>query len=142
MYTKKFIISLLISLSALYSCAQQDSRELAEKNFAEKYSNATEVEWSTDDHGNYEAQFKDGKRELRADYDRSGKWLETEESVKMEDLPEAVKKTIEDDYDKDEIAEIEWVDHHKKGIFYDVEFKDEGKNDDVEIDESGKVIKD
>ncbi|AHM59681.1 hypothetical protein D770_07090 [Flammeovirgaceae bacterium 311] len=112
----------------------------ARVNFERQYPNATDVEWEEDANGYYEATFKQDGNKLRADYTQQGAWVETETSLKYDDLPKAVQEVIESDYNKDEITEIELVQHSDRGEFYDVEFKQKGKNMDVEIRDNGEVI--
>jgi len=109
--------------------------------FEQKYPEEKSPKWSVDDHGNYEAHFKKDGEKLRADFDsKTGAWIETEISISYKDLPDAVKKAIKDEFDKDDINEVELVMHHSKGKFYDVEFKTKGKNHDVEYNEAGVII--
>ena len=88
----------------------------------------------------YESNFKIDGIKYRADFNADGSWIETETSIDEDDLPKAIREAIERDYEDSEISEIEKVDHHSKGIFYDVEFKQKGKNMDVEYKASGVVI--
>ena len=88
----------------------------------------------------FEAHFKKNGEKCRADFTRNGKWIETEFNIDYDELPDAVQDAIKDKYDKDDITEIEAIDHHSKGIFYDVEFKRPGKNLDVEYNALGQVI--
>lgn len=114
--------------------------ERAKKTFDKIYPNAKKVKWSVDDHDNHEAHFKLKKEKYRADFLPNGKWIETEQSIKWSDLPDAIQERVKSDYDKDDIAEIEYVDHHSKGKFYDVEFKQKGKNMDIEYRADGTRI--
>jgi hypothetical protein len=108
--------------------------------FAKQYPGALKVKWKEDEHGNQEASFEMDGEKYRADYSPEGEWIETESSLKYEVLPMAVQKVIEERYNKEEITEIERVQHPSKGVFYDIEFKREGKNQDVEIKENGEII--
>lgn len=110
------------------------------KSFQKKYPNEHDPDWEQDDHGYWEAHYKKDGVHYRADFNADGSWVETENNVKEDELPDAVKKTIEENYSDREITEIEHVDNSKEGIFYDVEFKQEGKNMDVEIREDGTII--
>ncbi len=118
----------------------QSSKEKAEDLFNKMYPKAENVDWNIDDHDNFEAEFKINGEKYRADFDTTGKWIETENNIKWKELPDIIQKEVEKDYDKDEIAEIERVDHHSKGLFYDVEIKDKGKNIDLEFDKNGKRL--
>lgn len=70
---------------------------------------------------------KDGIK-YRADFNADGSWVETENSIDKEELPEVVKQIIEEKYADREITEVEHVMNAKEGEFYDVEFKQKGKH--------------
>ena len=137
-------ILLICCLIIFTSCIGQQATEIspsAKKAFAQKYPDEDSPQWGIDDHGNFEAHFKKSGEKYRSDFSSTdGSWIETEASIKYDDLPEAVKEAIKSDYDKDDITEIESVEHHKKGFFYDVEFKQKGKNHDVEFNPYGVII--
>ena len=151
--SKNILFSLIILCS--FSCAdsqdkksQQESEatststpgQEAQENFKARYPQAENVEWGTDSNGYQEASFVFNGKKLRADFDKDGSWIETEESIKYEDLPSTVREIIEADYDKDDISEIEEVDHHSDGKFYDIEFKQKGKNQDIKITPGGEIL--
>ncbi len=138
-------LSLLITLICLIficSCNQSvnsQAPEAVKKTFQAKYPGEDDPDWEKDSHGNYESHFKIDGVKYRADFKPNGRWIETETSIDKKDLPEAIRHKIENDFDG-EITEIEKVDHHSKGIFYDVEFKQKGKNKDIEFKADGTVI--
>lgn len=136
------VFNIILFLAA--GCGQNaENNEVSEKiqqAFSNKYADVKDVKWERDDNGYYEAQFKYNGEKFRADFTKDGKWIETENSVKYEQLPQPVKTLIEDEYEKEEITEIEFVDNSTKGKFYDVEFKRKGKNSDLMITTEGKII--
>lgn len=145
----KYLLLTFSMCFSLLACsdAQTDNTSSSSKSatayetaFAAKYPSAKKVKWNVDSHGYHEAEFELDDEDYRADFDEDGNWRETEQSMKYGDLPEAVKKTIKEQYDKDDIEEVEMVDSATKGIFYDVELKDDGKKWDVEISPDGKII--
>ena len=117
-----------------------DKFSAARTTFQEKYPAAESVEWNEDDHGYHEADFRMDGEKYRADFNADGSWVETENTIKYKNLPDAIQKAIERDYDKDEITEIEHVKSAEKGEFFDVEFKQKGKNHDVMFTADGTVI--
>lgn len=141
---KSFLIVLIFTFS-LISCGFSQENAMppsqVKENFLAKYSNAEDLHWEKDAHGYYEAQFKEGEAHLRADFKSSGQWIETEQSITYQDLPSKIREIIEAEYDEEEIVEIEKVDHFEKGIFFDVEFKDKGKNKDIQFTAEGRIIK-
>jgi len=137
------LVPLFFFGSVILSCqnAKSDQTPTAvEKAFQEKYPGENDPDWRIDDHGNYECHFKKDGVKYRADFSPEGSWIETETSIKMKELPKAIRKAINRTYVLYTIAELEKVDHHSKGIFYDVEFKLKGKNKDVEFREDGTVL--
>lgn len=125
------------------SCEQMtygQAPEAVKTTFQAKYPGENDPDWHLDSHGNYEARFRiDGIRH-RADFATDGTWIETEVSIKMKELPKAIKEVIDAKYSDEDITEIERVEHHTKGLFYDVEFKQKGKNKDVEFKADGAII--
>ena len=120
--------------------SQGDAKSKAQALLDKKYGNTGDVKWEMDDEGNLEGHFEHDGEDLRADFTKEGDWKETEISVDWDDLPEVLQEAIKSEYDKDDISEIEFVDHHTKGEFYDVEFKKKGKNMDVEYKASGEKL--
>ncbi|QIE58430.1 hypothetical protein G5B37_02275 [Rasiella rasia] len=142
-----FLIAILVSTAG--SCQNIDGKK-GQKDievpkvvlaaFEEKYPQEKSPKWEIDAHGNYEAHFKKKGEKYRADFSPNGPWIETENSIKTKNLPDPIKKIISERYFLYEITEVEHVDHATKGIFYDVEFKQKGKNLDIEFTEDGTIL--
>jgi len=141
----KTTMTLLMSfLTIIASCQDTKEKKVPQSvmaNFQQKYPDENNPEWEIDANGNWEAQFKVNGEKYRADFLPNGLWIETENSIKKKNLPDAIKKAIHNDYSDRKITEVERVTHHSKGLFYDVEFKQKGKNKDVEYREDGTVVK-
>jgi hypothetical protein len=108
--------------------------------FKNKYPSEKKPNWEKDSHGNFEAHFKKDGKKYRADFSPKGNWIETELSIKKENLPKAIKQVISSKFKDEDITEVEYVQSATKGTFYDVEFKQKGKNKDVEFRENGQII--
>ena len=140
---KKSRILLIICSLAFFGCQNQAVSQVpkvVEKAFKLKYPNENDPDWEIDAHGNYESYFKKEGVKYRADFSPEGIWIETETSISKKDLPKSIREAIKKNYSKEEIAEIEKVDSALKGEFYDVEFKQKGKNKDVEYRPSGEEL--
>ncbi|MFC7357207.1 PepSY-like domain-containing protein [Jejudonia soesokkakensis] len=111
-----------------------------QKAFVEKYPGENDPDWAIDAHGNWESHFKIDGEKYRADYASDGSWIETENSIKKENLPDAIKTAIKKNYGDLKITEVEHVTSATKGEFYDVEFKQKGKNKDVEFRADGSEL--
>lgn len=119
---------------------KDDVPEAVRNNFKSKYPGENDPDWKKDSNGNFESNFKMDGVSYRADFKPDGNWIETETSIDKNELPDVIQSKIASDYSDYSITEIEKVEHHSKGTFYDVEFKQKGKNKDVEFDISGNVI--
>lgn len=134
---------LFICAVLLFACNKQvkaQAPEAVKKTFQAKYPGENDPDWHKDDHGYFEAHFKIDGIKYRADFNADGSWVETETSIDEDDLPEAIKKVIKEKFSDEDISEVEKVDSAKKGVFYDVEFKQKGKNKDVEFRADGTII--
>ena len=134
-----FIICILFGFGC-NSVAKAQAPDAVKKTFQAKYPGENDPDWHKDDNGYYEANFKIDGIKYRADFNEDGTWVETETSIDKKDLPEAIRKVIKDTYGSEDISEIEKVDSAIKGTFYDVEFKQKGKNMDVEFRADGTII--
>lgn len=140
---RKIVITFLYAFflcNMLNYQAESDVPDAVKETFKAKYPNENDPDWHKDQNGNFESNFKKDGEHYRADFSPSGEWIETERSIKKKDLPEPVKKRLKQDFDDLKIAEIEEVQHHSKGLFYDVEFKKDGEKVDVEFDKNGNRI--
>lgn len=146
---KRYMVLLSFLCVGIVSCQENKKKdvdkttvpEAVQMTFQKKYLGETDPDWKQDEHGYWESHFKIDGEKYRADFNPDGSWVETENSIKDSELPEAVKKVIGEKYADHEITEVERVDSAEKGIFYDVEFKKKGKNMDVEFREDGSIVK-
>ncbi|TSE09147.1 PepSY-like domain-containing protein [Aquimarina algiphila] len=134
-----YMCSLFFGIS-YQSVAQNNIPEKVKQTFKLKYPGENDPDWHKDKNGYYESNFKIKGEHYRADFDVSGQWVETERNIKKKDLPKKIKDKIKSDFDDYKIVEIEEVDHHAKGKFYDVELKIKGKKKDIEFDENGQIL--
>ncbi|MEK7255649.1 MAG: PepSY-like domain-containing protein [Bacteroidota bacterium] len=131
-----FLLFLVLSFTR---CSLGQTPEAVKIAFAEKFPGVKSVKWGIDRNGYWEGNFKlEGKR-VRSDFTTKGKWVETEMSIKYEDLPAAVKAVIEKQFNKKNIREVEKVANAEKGDFYDVEFKQGKTVTDIEFKEDGTI---
>ena len=134
------VMGLVLVLTSCESKAQGKVPDEVRASFEYKYPGENDPDWKKDKNGNYESHFKKDGNHYRADFSPNGDWIETERSLDKDDLPKAVREIIKMQYKDFEIVEIEEVDHHSKGVFYDVEFKRNGEKKDVEFKANGQVL--
>jgi len=120
--------------------ANSDAPKVVVLAFQKKYPKESDPDFQTDSHGYWEAHFKKKGEKYRADFHADGRWIETENSIKVSELPQVIQDKINTTYAFYEISEVEHVMSASKGEFYDVEFKQKGKNKDIEFRKDGTVI--
>ncbi|WP_405198722.1 PepSY-like domain-containing protein [Christiangramia sp. LLG6405-1] len=144
---KRFICAGVFALSISVMSCQENKKEketvpdAVKTAFQKKYPGENDPDWEKDDHGYWESHFKKDGEKYRADFNADGTWVETENDVKKKELPEVILNIIERDYSEYEITEVEHVQSATKGEFFDVEFKQKGKNKDVMFKPDGTIIK-
>jgi Putative beta-lactamase-inhibitor-like, PepSY-like len=131
---------ILLLFSQLLSCQLSDPPAKVIQAFNQKYPNAKEVSWNADRNARHEAEFKLGGIHYRADFKTDGTWVETETTVKWKDLPAATKESFKKESNQKAIVEIELVDSHEKGKFYDIEYKISVGKQDILITPDGKIL--
>ncbi|TRO66488.1 PepSY-like domain-containing protein [Christiangramia sabulilitoris] len=133
------LLTVICLISGMLSCQKkkEDVPEAVKVSFQKKYPGEDDPDWEKDDHGYWESHFKKKGEKYRADFKADGTWVETENDIKKQNLPDAIKKVIREKYSKLEITEVEHVLNAKKGEFYDVEFKQKGKNKDIMFRKDG-----
>ncbi|RMB59496.1 hypothetical protein EAX61_07885 [Dokdonia sinensis] len=139
-YQVTLLAFLILGLISCQNKSNAQAPEAVKKSFQAKYPGENDPDWHQDANGSWEANFKIDGEKYRADYNSDGSWIETENSLKKKNLPEAVLRTIKEKFGNEDFVEAERVDHHSKGIFYDIEFKQKGKNLDIEMREDGTIL--
>lgn len=121
--------------------AQGKTPEAVIQTMNQKYPGAKKVKWNIDRNQSHEAHFQLNGVKYRADFNPDGSWIETEQSLDWDDLPQAVQAAIKEEYDKDDIVELEYTDNAEKGTFYDVELDPKGKKKfDIEYRADGSKL--
>lgn len=138
----KNIFLVIIALLTVQITFSQDRKvpDAVIATFEKKYPGENDPDFELDSHGFWEAHFKINGIKYRADFNADGSWVETENSIKYKELPKAVRTAIENEYKDAPISEVEHVMSASKGEFYDVEFKQKGKNRDVEYRADGSKL--
>jgi len=137
---KKSAIILAAMLSVTFANAQNISDKevptTVKAALQKSYPNAKEIKWEKEK-DNYEAGFEVSEKEYSLLIDASGKILETEMEIKMEELPANAKAFISKNYAGQKIKETAKITDSKGVVTYEAEVK--GK--DLIFDKNGNFIK-
>ena len=108
--------------------------------FAKKFPAATDVKYEMEKK-DYEINFKDKGVEMSANFDVTGKWLETETEIKESDLPKAVSASVAKNFAGFKISEVAKTETLDKGLIYEMDLKKDKEGFEVQFSPKGDVLK-
>lgn len=134
-------IGFIATALALVSCAQKgDVSQDVKQAFNQKFPNAQKVSWDKENNNEWEAEFRQNGLEYSANYSLDGQWLETESEIESIKVPAQVSQNMAKDYPDARVKEVFKVER-EEGIFYEYEFKLNGKTQEVVYNSSGNKVK-
>jgi hypothetical protein len=126
------------------ACAQKISADkvpaAVTSAFKAKFPKATKTSWEMENANEYEAGFKLNGEEVSANFDNTGKWLETETEIKVSALPAAVKAALSKDFAGFKIEEASKIESAKDGNCYEAELEKGEETFDVLFLPNGKIL--
>jgi hypothetical protein len=145
MYMKKLIVLLsacllISSMGYLQNIPPDEVPVPVKKAFAKKFPSATNVKYEMEKK-DYEVTFKDKGVGMSANFDATGKWLETETVIKESDLPKEVTASVAKNFADFRISEATKVNTPNKGLFYEMDLKTDKEGYEVQFSPKGKVLK-
>jgi hypothetical protein len=132
---------LLISMGCFSQKLSSDKVPAEVKQaFAKKFPAATDVKYEME-MKDYEISFKENGKECSANFDSTGKWLETETEMKDSDLPKEVKTSVAKNFAGFKIAEVVKLETPDKGMCYEMDLNKGKEAYEVQISPKGDVLK-
>jgi len=89
----------------------------------------------------YEINFKDKGVEMSANFDATGKWLETETEIKQSDLPKEVSASEAKNFTGFKISEVAKVESANKELCYEMDLKNDKEGYEVQFSPKGDILK-
>jgi len=89
------------------------------KAFRTKFPGASQDSWSKLSSTTYQAVFFNGKRKQSANFDDSGKWLQTVTEIDMKQVPAVVSRKLNKDFGDFNIQEVDIMEN-PQGSFYEI----------------------
>jgi len=137
----KHLLYAALTVVSLTACSQTKKVPQNILNaFSHKFPNAKEVEWGKEGTDVWEAEFELSDKDMSANFNIRGTWLETETELVKKDLPNVVKNVILTDYKGYKIKEIGFTETSDYKAF-EVEVKKGAKVLELVIDGSGNIVK-
>jgi len=133
-------ICLAVSAAYAQKITQDKVPAAAVSNFNKQFASATKTLWEMDE-ADFEVNFKTNGVEYSAKYDKQGTWLETEQEIKLSELPASVKKGLETEFPKAETEEVEKVSYPTGEAVYEMEIEKDKQKFEVQFSAEGKLLK-
>ena len=108
--------------------------------FAKKFPAATDIKYEMEKK-DYEINFKDKGVEMSANFDATGKWLETETEIKESDLPKEVSASVVKNFAGFKISEVAKIETPDKGLIYEMDLKKDKGGYEVQFSPKGDLLK-
>ena len=109
------------------------------KAFTKEFPKGAGASWSLDE-GNYEVNFLVNQVKNSATFDKDGKWLEKEATLKEKELPKPVKTTLKKEFKGFKLNTVEQVETPDKGIQYHIVITKGGESFDLQLSPTGDVL--
>jgi hypothetical protein len=140
---KIYLIILLFFFIGEISFAQKLTEDKVpvnvKKEFLKKFPTAAKTKWEMED-GTYEVNFINNKKESSANFDKNGKWMESESEISENELPQTVKSSVNKNFAGYKIMEIAKIEKADKTISYEVELSKNKEKLDVLFSLKGDII--
>jgi hypothetical protein len=110
-------------------------------SFQTHFKEAKAKSWDKEKDGRYEAEFDWNKVETSATFSAGGKLLETEQEIKVSQLPKTVTDYVTKNYSGHKIAEAAKIKDATGKMTYEAEVKKDKEEIDLLFDDKGNFIK-
>jgi hypothetical protein len=107
------LTGIIFSISFAQNIQNKDIPQVVKEKFASSFTGATHVKW-TKEKSDFEASFRNGKKEMSVNFNEKGNIIETEIEIKVADLPAVIKNSVSKDYPGYKITEAAKIE--SKGI--------------------------
>lgn len=133
------VLGLAVSQLKAQDLKESDVPQSVKTSFAKSYASAKGVKWEKEE-GNFEASFKQNKKETSIVLNDKGDILEVENEIAKSELPKAVSDAVAKDYAGSKIEESAKI--VAKGVTtYEVEIEKGEQSWELVYDAHGKLIK-
>lgn len=138
---RKWIFPILpIALFAVFACSQSGVPGKAVDTFNAMFPGAHDVEWGKESDTVFEAEFEVDGREVSANFDAGGIWLETETMLSVSDLPGDVRDGVASRFSGSEVRKVERVERAGEPVQYEVLIATDENESEVILDADGTIL--
>ncbi|NIA30691.1 MAG: hypothetical protein GWP06_12365 [Actinobacteria bacterium] len=130
-----------VIFTSLVACAQTKVPEKVKTAFQTRFPAAKDVEWGKESDTEFEAEFEMNGKEMTANFDVDGKWLETESTLSKDELPAQVLATLRTQFGDYKLTVAEKTEKVGKPTVFEVKLGKDETDMEVVMGENGKVVK-
>jgi hypothetical protein len=139
---RTILMAVATALVTTFSFAQFKGQAVptkVEKAFHQKFPEVKKVRWDKENANVWEAEFKMDGKEWSANFDETGKWLETEMEIGKGEIPDNIQRVLNEKYAGFKIEESEKTET-MEGKFFEFEMEKGEKTIELRITPDGKVV--
>lgn len=133
-------ILLLFATGAYSVCySQVKAPKKVAMAFNKKFPKAQNVKWGMENAHEYEADFVNNGQQMSANFKTNGKWVETEQDISANALPDKILNAVKHNYQG---AEIKGAAHvwSPNGESYEIDAEVKEKNMELVFSKNGKLL--
>ncbi|HUW06420.1 MAG TPA: PepSY-like domain-containing protein [Williamwhitmania sp.] len=127
-------------LMAAQACSVNVPKDVKDA-FAKKFPTVKWEKWSKENDKTLEAEFVLDGKTVSALFSLDGTWMETEEEIAVDVLPQEVKATLEAKFAKMTVKECEKVTKSNSSLTYELEIKTAEGVKEVVFNPQGEILK-
>lgn len=99
------------------------------------------MKWGKENSKDYEAEFTLNAMDVSANFLKDGTWVETETSVLIDNLPQAIKDAVKSNYPNGRVVDASKIEKPNQDAIYETDIEIKSKKKEVVFDEKGNVVK-
>lgn len=136
-----FTASLVFVAAIATGCnAQRKVPQVVQEAFTTKFPDAKNVKWDKENASEWEAEFTWNSVKYSVNFLENGTWQETEHKINKSEVPQNVLVSLKENFPGYQIKESE-ISETSSATLYEFGVKKGGKEMEVAIDQTGKVVK-
>lgn len=136
---KKIAVSLCLFLS-LFTLMAGNAPDAIQKEFDQRFPGASDVIWERESPKGWIAEFVWNGQNIVANYSFAGAWVETKTQIQADELPDAVKETINSFYPDWKVVVVHKIENAKNETLYKTAIQKESKLQEIVLKPEGTLF--
>lgn len=136
---KKLVISLCFVFSTLLLFSG-NAPDAIQKEFDHRFPGASDVIWERENPKGWIAEFVWNGQNIVANYSFAGNWVETKTQIQADELPDAVKETINSFYPDWKVVVATKIENAKNEMLYKTAIQKESKLQEIILKPEGTLF--